>query len=356
MIGFTRKSRMTTIIAAFLFAAIFLFAAPLIAASPITITIDGQQLVLDDNSGQPVLIDERTYVPLRVVSENLGAKVDWINETRQVIINTKSDLFTYTIPQNLNDEIQIIIDGQPLIIPSDYGMAYINRYNRTMIPLRAVGEALGCEVNWINETNTVQISSKPAETEISDNIVIPDHNNDVPIMGIAQATSTQLRTLLKSKNSAAPDLVDLYLQIGQEYGIRGDIAFCQAAKETGWWKFTGDVQPIQNNYCGLYALGRPLTEQDSCNGADPNYVWLEVGKHGATFISPAAGVEAHIQHLYAYATKKDLPPGKVIIDPRFKLLDSKRGSAPCWQDLGGKWAPSTTYGQSIINDYWALVN
>ena len=36
-----------------------------------------------------------------------------------------------------------------------------------------------------------------------------------------------------------PDVVDLYLEIGHEYGIRGDIALFQALKETGYFQFTG---------------------------------------------------------------------------------------------------------------------
>ena len=34
----------------------------------------------------PVISNNRTFVPLRFVSTNLGAKVDWINETKTIII------------------------------------------------------------------------------------------------------------------------------------------------------------------------------------------------------------------------------------------------------------------------------
>lgn len=36
---------------------------------------------------QPVLIGESSYIPLRVVSEAFGAQVDWVNDTRTVVIN-----------------------------------------------------------------------------------------------------------------------------------------------------------------------------------------------------------------------------------------------------------------------------
>ncbi|HRX95231.1 MAG TPA: hypothetical protein P5158_13975, partial [Chitinophagaceae bacterium] len=64
-----------------------------------------------------------------------------------------------------------------------------------------------------------------------------------------------------------------------------------------------------------------------------------------------AGVEAHIQHLFAYANRENLPAGKNLLDPRYALV--KRGLAPTWLELNARWAvPGTTYGQSILADYW----
>lgn len=56
---------------------------------------------------------------------------------------------------------------------------------------------------------------------------------------------------------------------------------------------------------------------------------------------------AHIQHLFAYASKDALPAGAVLVDPRFHLVT--RGIAPSWEDLNGRWAvPGTDYGQHIL--------
>ena len=75
------------------------------------------------------------------------------------------------------------------------------------------------------------------------------------------------------------------------------------------------------------------------------------GTHGITFGTMADGVEAHIQHLYAYATKDPLPEGVELVDPRFKYVT--RGIAPQWTGLNGRWAvPGNGYGESIIGDYW----
>ena len=46
-------------------------------------------------------------------------------------------------------------------------------------------------------------------------------------------------------------LVSYYYQEGEREGIRPDVAFAQALKETGFFRYGGTVTPDQNNYCGL---------------------------------------------------------------------------------------------------------
>ncbi|MGR6835499.1 stalk domain-containing protein [Syntrophomonas erecta] len=269
-------------------------------------------------------------------------------------------LFAWLPPASANQPIRIFIDGRE--IDSQPAPVIINDY--TMVPMRAISEGLGMKVDWDQATRSVIITS-PSSSEGTSAIPILDTN--IPIMGKSVATAEQLRILLRQNNPYAPDLVDLYLQIGAEYGVRGDIAFCQAAKETGWWRFGGLVTPDQNNYCGLGATGSPATGEEDLRGADPSRVRFEAGVHGAIFDTPATGVEAHIQHLLAYATTDNLPVGKNIVDPRFTLV--RRGSVSKWIDLGGKWAvpgynrdkyasyteafaQGDTYGHSILFNYY----
>lgn len=245
-------------------------------------------------------------------------------------------------PVTAGAALEVYVNGKK--VESDVPAQIIG--NRTMLPVRAVAEALGFDVKWDGEGYKVYITGGQGFNSSSAAI-----DANIPIMGEAVATADQLRQLLKQNNPNAPDLVDLYLQIGKEYGVRGDIAFCQAAKETGWWRFGGLVDPSQNNYCGLAATGRAATGEENLNGADPSLVWYEIGKHGAFFATPAVGVEAHIQHLYAYAAEAPLPPGKKLVDPRYTLV--KRGIAKTWSELNGRWAvPGNGYGESILNDYY----
>lgn len=123
-------------------------------------------------------------------------------------------------------------------------------------------------------------------------------------------------------------LAELFLEEGALEGIRGDIAFCQSIKETGWFRYGGQVLPEQNNFAGI--------------GATNN---SPVGK-GAWFKTARDGVRAQIQHLKAYANKETLV--NPCIDPRFGLVT--RGAAGNqWTGLNGRWAvPGDGYGESIL--------
>ncbi|MEA1959732.1 MAG: stalk domain-containing protein [Bacillota bacterium] len=229
-------------------------------------------------------------------------------------------------PVESSEAVRVFLNGQEVV--SDVPPIIVS--GRTMVPLRAISEGIGMHVEW-DEVNRHVIITEEAVP-----VFKPIQDETITIMGVAEASSEELRTLLNNNNPDAPDLVDLYLTIGKIYGIRGDIAFCQAAKETGWWRYGGLVQADQHNYCGMYATGAVATGSEDIHGADPTKVWLKAGQHGAFFDSPASGVEAHIQHLYAYATDKPLPEGRTLLDPRFTLVT--RGFAVHWVDLGGKWA------------------
>lgn len=138
------------------------------------------------------------------------------------------------------------------------------------------------------------------------------------IMGESTATAAQLLAYLAANNPAAleefSDLPGLYLEEGKAEGVRGDAAFCMACKETGFFKFGGDVKKGQNNFCGLGATG----------GGNP----------GISFETHRLGVRANIQHLKAYGSKD--PLDGECIDPRFKYVS--RGVALTFEDLAGKWA------------------
>ena len=177
---------------------------------------------------------------------------------------------------------------------------------------------------------------REAEPDKKDAIASRDDNM---IMGGAVATQEQcVRYLLKHNpnpklNVSPQELVSYYYEEGSRTGIRPDIAFAQALKETGYFRYGGTVIPAQNNYCGLGTTSATV--------------------QGAYFATPRLGVKAHIQHLLAYASVE--PPQDNIVDPRYELVRRSYGSNTLtqWKDLNGRWAvPGVGYGQSILEDYY----
>ncbi len=153
-----------------------------------------------------------------------------------------------------------------------------------------------------------------------------------PILGTNVATIDQMYNFVRTQNSSFDrEIAVQFYVVSQVYGLRGDIALCQSIVETGWFKYTGGtaVTPDDHNYCGLGVT--------------------VFGEKGCQFKTVKEGVTAQIQHLYAYACTKAIPAGEALVDPRFTYV--KRGCAPNWEDLGGKWATSSSYGTKILNLY-----
>lgn len=158
-----------------------------------------------------------------------------------------------------------------------------------------------------------------------------------PIVGPPVANKGQAQALLKEKAPNWVYLVDLYWNLSPIYSIRPDVALAQACKETGYFRFTGAVKPEMNNFCGL-KTSKPTGDKTSDH---------------ASFPDPQTGVEAHIQHLFAYASTNPIPPGRKMVDPRFDIVAKVigRGTVKSVEELGGKWAGSPDYGKSIVTDY-----
>ena len=133
----------------------------------------------------------------------------------------------------------------------------------------------------------------------------------------------------------------LYIEEAQVEGVRAEVAFAQAMKETGWLQFGGIVKIEQFNFAGIGAL-------DGNSSGDC-----------ASFPDVRTGVRAQIQHLKAYGSTDPLVNSQV--DPRFHLV--KRGSAQYVEWLGQKenpsgagWATSVNYGYSIVSMIKVLKN
>lgn len=123
--------------------------ATLAQTDKVTVTLDGSEIAFPD--AQPFVdVRNRTLVPIRFVSEAMGAQVEWENETETVVIYKGQDMVRYTIGQPI-----AYLNGEMLVFDS-FG---ILKEDRTFVPLRFIAEMLSCTVDWQEETQNVIITS-----------------------------------------------------------------------------------------------------------------------------------------------------------------------------------------------------
>ena len=115
----------------------------------VKVTLDGNEIYFPN--AKP-FVDERdrVLVPIRFVSEALGALVDWENESRTAVIKQGNDEIHYTVYQPM-----AYLNGEMMVMDT-YG---ILKDERTLVPIRFISELLGCTVVWDENTSTVVITS-----------------------------------------------------------------------------------------------------------------------------------------------------------------------------------------------------
>jgi len=113
----------------------------------IRVTLDGRTLTFDV---QPVIINNRTMVPLRGIFEELGASVEWNQSTKTVTARKDDTVIILKI-----GDISPTVNGQVVPISQP---AVVTR-GRTLVPLRFIAESLGVNVRWDSSSQMVIITS-----------------------------------------------------------------------------------------------------------------------------------------------------------------------------------------------------
>ncbi|MEW4372912.1 copper amine oxidase N-terminal domain-containing protein [Paenibacillus kandeliae] len=101
-------------------------------------------------------------VPIRFVSEKLGAKVGWSNVAGRQTVTLKTD--DHSVVMTVGSTTAVI-DGES----KQYDSKVILKQSRTFVPLRLVSEGLGQPVNWDQVGKWVWIGSKdvPSITDLN---------------------------------------------------------------------------------------------------------------------------------------------------------------------------------------------
>lgn len=143
-----------------------LFAATAFADG-ITITVNGNKV---ESDAPALIIEDRTLVPLRAVSNALNCAVGWDGNTKGVIVysrdrqTSKEQLALCWIDKDHAFKIsQSALSGSykmdvpPMLID-----------DRTYVPIRAISELLGAQVDWDGDTQTVIINASLPDNIVTD--------------------------------------------------------------------------------------------------------------------------------------------------------------------------------------------
>lgn len=121
-----------------------------LAARNIKLIVNGKDIT---SKSMPVIKNDRTLVPIRFVSEELGAEVTWNNNDRTVKVEKDNIVVILRIDSHLvrtlgEKENYFLSDVAPVIIG-----------DRTYVPLRLVGNILGVGIEWDGANSIVGVDS-----------------------------------------------------------------------------------------------------------------------------------------------------------------------------------------------------
>lgn len=120
---------------------------PAAAAKTIILQIGSTAVLVDDqaiiNDVAPVIHNDRTLVPIRVITEALGGQVAWNEAAKEVTLTVNGKEIKMTIGKVLEK----------------YGVAPVIIGGRTFVPVRFVADELGAVTTWDDATKTVAIQA-----------------------------------------------------------------------------------------------------------------------------------------------------------------------------------------------------
>lgn len=209
-------------------------AVPALAHPPITVYVDQQKVAFADQA--PVIVDDRTLVPMRKIFEAMDADVTW-DEPSQTITSTRgSDVVTMTIGQK-----QVYKNGK-VVYTMDVPAQIMQ--DRTMVPIRAVAVAFDANVAWDGINYVIDITTG-GSAAASGNYSKQIHADDGTLLATVSLTYSPL-----TSNSTAANKINksVYDQISQKASVV--TVQMETAAKAAYTKNPASFQPYY--YMGTY--------------------------------------------------------------------------------------------------------
>jgi len=122
--------------------------------------MDGKKIKVNDKhlnfDVKPVIKEGRILIPVRAITEGMGADVNWDASSSIVTITSADGDTIIMFYLDKSDNGKVTVNGEKVVIDVKPGM--VN--NRTFVPLRFIAETLGFDVNHSDKTGEINLHNK----------------------------------------------------------------------------------------------------------------------------------------------------------------------------------------------------
>lgn len=226
-----------------------------LAEEDISVYVNARRVEFDVN---PIIVEDRTLVPLRAIFEALGASVEWDNDTRSVTSEKSGTSVTLAIGSNV-----MYVNGmeKTLDVPAQIVS------DRTLVPVRAISEAFDCPVEWDNATRsvliytstnvTVDIASIPSYTNSPYTVI----NNNTPFFNVNEFAplSFEYYSPLDSLSRADTAIA----VVGQDLMPQEARESISSVKPSGWHSVSYDIISTGYLYNRCHLIGFQLSGENA---------------------------------------------------------------------------------------------
>jgi len=295
------------------------------ASAPISLVINGVQVPTDV---PPVLVDGRTLVPVRVISERLGCLVQWEPATSRVTITRGSSRIVLTVGRT-----EATVDGRTVTL--DVPAKLIS--GRTLVPIRFVSEALGAQVSWNPGARRVTVTYGPGSGSPAVQGLAWEETPGVARFVIVTGGPVCFRTSTLAKNEQYPDRVVVDIEgarldipattpVGKA-GVQRIRAFTQQLGGTTLARIVFDTdEPVRYEAYGTWEPDAPLglgdLPGDFAPGQEAIVVEVQYKVLGVEYLDEP-GAERVVVHLSGpgdYRVWEASAPWRLVIDARRATL------------------------------------
>ena len=204
--------------------------------------LNGDKLIFPD--AQPIISNSRVMVPIRTTAEYFGMTIDWNKETETMTFRKENRTIVHKMRSNV-----ITVNGEALT----FDTPSMNYMNRTLMPVRMLGEAMGAVVDWNNEARQVVITTDtPSVLTAQPNKTAVNTGETVLVNILASATATKVKLIDTDTNTMVNESVT-YTENGD--GTKTfSVNWVPSSNTTGY----KSVQVYAGNEGGYSETGMPV--------------------------------------------------------------------------------------------------